>query len=100
MDLAPEEVLVAVEAPVPEEVVEPGQEAEQRGAEQHDAAAVVVAPEPVDEADDAEEGTEEEQEERLDLHTAAFTFPLLRCRVPLVCAALPVRAPSGASGWL
>ena len=103
VDLAPVEVLVAVEAPVPEEVVEAGQEAEQRGAEQHDAAAVVVAPEPVDEADDAEEGPEEEQEERLDLHTPArsIAFPLLFPFVPLplVCASRPCGTVS-ASGWL
>ncbi len=88
------------EAPVPEEVVGAGQEAEQRGAEQHDAAAVVVAPEPVPDADPAEEGPEEQQEEGLDLHTPALTFPfVLPFDLPLVCAILPCGTVS-VSGWL
>ena len=94
---APEEVLVAVETPVPEEVVEAGQEAEQGGAQQHDTAAVLVAPEPVDEADHTEEGAEEDQEQRLDLHTPVFTFPLT-FPFPLVCVPRPCGTVN-ASGW-
>src|SRR5580704_1901309 len=76
LDLAEDEVLVAVEAPMPEEIVEAGHEAEQRDAEEHQAPAVLVAPEPVHEADQPEERPEEDQEEGLSLHTPALTFPL------------------------
>src|SRR5580698_6331238 len=84
-------------AAVPEEVVAPGQEAEQRGAEQHDAATVLVAPEPVDEPDQAEEGAQEQQEQSFDPHTDASTFLPLPC--PLVWTPLPCGTLRW-SGWL
>jgi hypothetical protein len=72
---APKEELPSAESLVPEEVVQPREESQGGGADQHHRPAIFVAPEPVDGAHDAEEDTEEEEEHRFDLHaTGTFSF--------------------------
>src|SRR6185437_2434918 len=98
---APEEELGPSEPAVPGEVVEAGQQTEGAGADQHHEPAVLVAEEPVDEADGPEEDADPDQEDRLDPH-ATGTFSLVP---PLPSPGGPPGAlvpwcSEGWSGWL
>src|SRR5580704_10686568 len=65
---APKKEFLPVEPLVPVEVVAAGQQAEQAGAGEHHRAAVLVAQEPVGDADTAEEDPDAYQEDGFDPH--------------------------------